>query len=565
MRALLVYRLPTGARTGRGEYSQQGDAMAYKDLQAFLKVLEKQNELKRIEVPLDPYLEIAEVTDRVSKSKKGGSALLFAQPKQGKFPVLTNMFGSYNRMHLALEVESLDAFAADVLEFIEIEKPDGIIKKLKLIPKLQRLAHIFPKEVSKAPCQDVVYTGDDVDLGILPVLTTWPEDAGPFITLPVVFTKNPETGMRNVGMYRMQVFDKNTTGMHWHRHKGGAYHYHLAEKLGKRLEVAVAIGPDPAVTYSATAPLPDELDELLFAGFLRKAPVELVKCKTVDIEVPANSQFVLEGYVEPGERRREGPFGDHTGYYSLADDYPVFHVTALTHRKDAIYPATLVGPPPMEDCYMGKATERIFLPAIKRQLPEVVDMNLPLEGVFHNLCFVSIDKRYPGQVRKVMYALWGLGQMMFTKIIVVVDKNVNVQNVSEVLWRVGNNVDPAAGSGRGGRAAGRPGPCLAPGLLRRQTGYRRHQKRTEDGHHRDWPDALTMDPEGQGADQESLAQARIVGGLVMAVSRIVVAMTGASGMPYALRLLELLQAAPEMETHLILSNAALKVLELESA
>ncbi len=469
--------------------------MAYKDLQAFLKVLEKQNELKRIEVPLDPYLEIAEVTDRVSKSKKGGSALLFAQPKQGKFPVLTNMFGSYNRMHLALEVESLDAFAADVLEFIEIEKPDGIIKKLKLIPKLQRLAHIFPKEVSKAPCQDVVYTGDDVDLGILPVLTTWPEDAGPFITLPVVFTKNPETGMRNVGMYRMQVFDKNTTGMHWHRHKGGAYHYHLAEKLGKRLEVAVAIGPDPAVTYSATAPLPDELDELLFAGFLRKAPVELVKCKTVDIEVPANSQFVLEGYVEPGERRREGPFGDHTGYYSLADDYPVFHVTALTHRKDAIYPATLVGPPPMEDCYMGKATERIFLPAIKRQLPEVVDMNLPLEGVFHNLCFVSIDKRYPGQVRKVMYALWGLGQMMFTKIIVVVDKNVNVQNVSEVLWRVGNNVDPRRD------LVVVEGPLDALDHASPQAfyggklGIDATKKGPEDGHHRDWPDALTMDPE----------------------------------------------------------------------
>lgn len=467
--------------------------MAYKDLQAFLKVLEKQNELKRIDVPLDPYLEIAEVTDRVSKSRNGGKALLFSKPKQGKFPVLTNMFGSYNRMHLSLEVESLDAFAADVLEFIEIEKPDGIIKKLKLIPKLQRLAHIFPKEVSKAPCQDVVYTGDEVDLGMLPVLTTWPEDAGPFITMPVVFTKNPETGMRNVGMYRMQVFDRNTTGMHWHRHKGGAYHYHLAEKRGERLEVAVALGPDPAVTYSATAPLPDELDELLFAGFLRKAPVELVKCKTVDIEVPANSQIVLEGYVEPGERRREGPFGDHTGYYSLADDYPVFHVTALTHRKDAVYPATLVGPPPMEDCYMGKATERIFLPAIKRQLPEVVDMNLPLEGVFHNLCFVSIDKRYPGQVRKVMYALWGLGQMMFTKIIVVVDKNVNVQNISEVLWRVGNNVDPRRD------LVVLEGPLDALDHASPQAfyggklGIDATKKGPEDGHHREWPDALTMD------------------------------------------------------------------------
>jgi 4-hydroxy-3-polyprenylbenzoate decarboxylase len=293
----------------------------------------------------------------------------------------------------------------------------------------------------------------------------------------------------------MQVYDQATTGMHWHRHKGGAYHYHLAERAGKRLPVAVAIGPDPAVTYAATAPLPDEMDEMLFAGFLRGSPVELVRCKTCDLEVPANSQFVLEGYVDPFERRREGPFGDHTGYYSLADDYPVFHVTALTHRKDAVYPATLVGPPPMEDCYIGKATERLFLPLIKKQLPEIVDLNLPLEGVFHNLCFVSIDKRYPGQAKKVMYALWGMGQMMFTKVIVVVDKNVNVQNTAEVLWRLGNNVEPKrdiviVDGPLDALDHASPLPHFGGKI-----GIDATKKGPEDGHLREWPDSLRMDPE----------------------------------------------------------------------
>lgn len=465
--------------------------MPYKDLQDFLKHLDKNGELKRIDAELDPYLEIAEVTDRVCK--KFGPALLFQKVKGSRFPVLTNMYGSYKRMNMALDSENLDALGERIHEYLEIERPDGIIKKLQMIPKLSKLTNIFPDHVKRGACQDVVLTGDDVDLSILPVLTTWPGDAGPFITLPVVYTKNPETGVRNAGMYRMQVYDKNTTGMHWHRHKGGAYHYHLAEKLGKRLEVAVALGPDPAVTYAATAPIPDEIDEMLFAGFLRNQPVELIKCKTVDLEVPATSQFVLEGYVDPKERRREGPFGDHTGYYSLADDYPVFHVTAITHRNDAIYPATLVGPPPMEDCFMGKATERLFLPLIKKQLPEVVDMNLPLEGVFHNLCFVSIDKRYPGQARKVMYALWGMGQMMFTKIIVVVDKNINVQNVSEVLWRIGNNVDPRRD------IAILEGPLDALdhasplAFYGGKMGIDATKKGPEDGHHREWPSTLRMD------------------------------------------------------------------------
>jgi 4-hydroxy-3-polyprenylbenzoate decarboxylase len=466
--------------------------MAYKDLQEYLRLLDKKGELKRIVAPLDPYLEIAEVTDRVSKAV--GPALFFENPKGSRFPVVTNAFGSFPRMNLALESEDLDALGRRIDDVLEMEKPEGLIDKLKMLPKLAKMAGIFPKTVQSAPCQDVVLTGDAVDLSILPVLTTWPGDAGPFITFPVVITKDPETGKRNVGMYRMQVFDKTTTGMHWHRHKGCAAHYRLAEKRGERLEVAVAIGPDPACTYAATAPLPDDIDEFLFAGFLRQKAVELVQCKTVDLQVPANSQFVLEGYVEPGERRREGPFGDHTGYYSLADDYPVFHVTAITHREDAVYPATLVGQPPMEDTYMGKATERLFLPLIKKQLPEIKDMSLPVEGVFHNFCFVSIDKRYPGQTRKIMYAIWGLGQMMFTKFIVVVDAEVNVQNTAEVWWRVGNNVDPR----RDVVIVDGPLDALdhsAPmACFGGKMGIDATKKGPEEGHTRGWPDALAMDP-----------------------------------------------------------------------
>jgi 4-hydroxy-3-polyprenylbenzoate decarboxylase len=465
--------------------------MAYKDLQDFLRLLEKKGELRRIKPSLDPYLEIAEVTDRVSKAV--GPALFFENPKGARFPVVTNMFGSYPRMHLSLECEDLNALGRRIDDILEMEKPVGLIEKLKLLPKLAKMAGIFPKTVGSGCCQDVVLTGDDVDLSIMPVLTTWPGDAGPFITLPVVVTKDPISGKRNVGMYRMQVFDRNTTGMHWHRHKGGAYHYHLAEKRGERLPVAVAIGPDPACTYAATAPLPDDIDEFLFAGFLRQAPVELVQCKTVDLQVPATSQFVLEGYVDPGERRREGPFGDHTGYYSLADDYPVFHVTALTHRKDAVYPATLVGPPPMEDCYMGKATERLFLPLIKKQLPEIVDLSLPLEGVFHNFCFVSIDKRYPGQTRKIMYAIWGLGQMMFTKCIVVVDAGVNVQNTSEVLWRLGNNVDPRRDIVIVDGPLDALDHASPTAFYGGKIGIDATKKGPEEGHMREWPDSLTMD------------------------------------------------------------------------
>ncbi len=414
--------------------------MAYTDLQEFIRTLEHRQELVRINVPVSPNLEITEITDRVCKQY--GPALLFENVPGFSMPVLMNAFGSYRRIALALEVPDLDSLGEEVTDFIESEAPDTLIKKLKIIPKIKRLGNAMPKLVKKARCQEIIMKGNEVDLGILPVLKCWPEDGGPFITLPVIFTKHPKTGIRNVGMYRMQVFDKNTTGMHWHTHKGGAHHYRVAEALGRPLEVAVAIGPDPAMTYAATAPLPDDIDEVLFAGFLRDSPVELVKCKTIDMEVPASSQIVLEGYVEPGERRIEGPFGDHTGYYSLADKYPVFHVTCMTMRKDAIYPATIVGQPPQEDCYMAKATERLFLPLIKKTLPEIIDMNLPLEGVFHNMAFISIDKRYPAHARKVMHALWGLGQMMFCKIICIFDKEVDVQDVSQVLWRLGNNIDP---------------------------------------------------------------------------------------------------------------------------
>lgn len=413
--------------------------MAYKDLREFIEVLKKKGLLKRITAEVDPVLEIAEINDRIIK--KGGPALFFENPKGSKFPCVVNLFGSFERMKLALEVNSLDEIGLRMIEFLEPEIPTNLIEKLKALPKLKRLADFLPKYVEFGPCKEMIEK-DNPALDIFPILKTWPDDGGRFITLPMVFTKDPETGARNCGMYRMHVYDERTTGMHWHMHKDGARHYRNSKRLGKRLEVAVVIGSDPAVMYSATAPLPEGVDEMLFAGFLRKTPVELIKCETVDLEVPANSEIVLEGYCEPYERRVEGPFGDHTGYYSLKDEFPVFHITCITHRKDALYPATIVGRPPMEDCYIAKATERIFLPLIKKQLPEIVDINLPVEGVFHNIAIVSIDKRYPGHARRIMHALWGMGQMSFTKMIVVVDKWVDVQNPGEVVWRIGNNVDP---------------------------------------------------------------------------------------------------------------------------
>lgn len=417
-----------------------GGSMAYRDLRDFIERLEAAGELKRIKTSISPDLEIAEVADRVMKSD--GPALLFENPTGYDVPVLINAFGSKKRMAMALGVDDVDEISARIEEMVKLDPPKGFIDKIKMLPSLVELSASFPKTVRSGECQEVVLKSDKVSLDKFPILKCWPGDGGPFITLPLVFTKDPVTGVRNVGMYRMHVYDSRTTGMHWHAHKVGARHYAAYERLGRRMEVGVALGGDPAITYSATAPLPEDFDEMVFAGFLRKKPVEMVKCVSIDVEVPVDAEIVLEGYVEPGERRVEGPFGDHTGYYSLADDYPVFHITAITHRKNPIYPATIVGKPPMEDCWIAKATERIFLPLIKTQLPELVDMNLPVEGVFHNLAIVSIQKRFPGHAQKVMHALWGLGQMMFTKIIVVVDEDVDVQNMHDVLWRIGNNIDP---------------------------------------------------------------------------------------------------------------------------
>ncbi len=378
--------------------------MAIDDMRQYMEQLRRRGELVEIDVAVDPELEVSEITDRVSKAH--GPALLFRNPAGSDIPILINQYGGMKRMSLALGGEDLDAVAARLGQVTQLQMPHGLVNKLKALGKLKDLASSAPKLVKSGPCQEVVL--EEPNLDILPILKTWPGDGGPFITLPVVFTRDPVTGTRNAGMYRLQKFDARTTGMHWHVHKDGAENFRAA---GDRIEVAVAIGTDPATTYAATAPLPRDLDEMMLAGFLRGKPVQMVKCRTVDLEVPATAEIILEGYVKADELRREGPFGDHTGYYSLADDYPVFHLTAMTHRRDPIYATTIVGRPPMEDCYLGKATERLFLPFLKMTVPEMVDMNLPLEGVFHNCAIISIKKSYPSQARKVMSAVWGLGML----------------------------------------------------------------------------------------------------------------------------------------------------------
>jgi 4-hydroxy-3-polyprenylbenzoate decarboxylase len=415
--------------------------MAYNDLGEFLRKLEAARELKRIPFEVDPVLEMTEFADRAVKG--GGPALLFEKPKGSSVPVAMNLFASARRMELALEVDSVDEVARRISEYLEMRMPEGLIGKLKMLPKLAEMGSFFPKMVSGGPVKEVIQR-DGFSLLELPILHCWPQDGGRFITLPLVFSKNPETGKRNCGMYRMQVFDERSTGMHWQTHKQGAEHYRRLLKQGgaRRMDVAVALGGDPATIFSAILPLPPDLDEMMIAGFLRNKPVEMVKCETSDLEVPAQAEIVLEGYVELGELRTEGPFGDHTGFYSLEDEYPVFHVTCLTRRARPVYPATIVGPPPMEDFYMGKAIERIFLPLMRLQLPEIRDMAMPAEGVFHNLMLVSMRKSYPGHARKLMHAVWGMGQAMFSKVIVVVDEDVDVQNVSEVAWRALNNIDP---------------------------------------------------------------------------------------------------------------------------
>lgn len=414
----------------------------YHSLNQFIAQLEKENELIRIKEFVDPKLEITEITDRISKHN--GKALLFENTGTA-FPLLINAYGSEKRIGMALRVNHLDDIAAEIEGLFKmLMKPkDNILDKLKLLPQLGAMASWMPK-ISKArgACQQVVMA--DPDVTKLPVMTCWPHDGGPFITLPVINTRDPLTGIRNVGMYRMQVFGPRLTGMHWHKHKVSAKHFNEYKKLNQKMPVAVVLGGDPVYTYAATAPLPENVDEYMLAGFLRKKNVQLVKCLTQDIHVPADADFVIEGYVDPAEDFiLEGPFGDHTGYYSLADYYPKFHITCITHRKDAIYPSTIVGIPPQEDAWLGKATERIFLAPIKMTMvPEIVDMELPIEGVFHNLTIVKIKKDYAGQAQKVMNAMWGAGQMMFNKILVVVDEHVNISNYKDVAQIITANVDP---------------------------------------------------------------------------------------------------------------------------
>ena len=420
--------------------------MAYKNLQHFIDTLEKSGELIRIKTFVDPKLEMAEITDRMSKQPGGGKALLFENTGYD-FPVLMNAYGSEGRMCLALGVQHLDDVAKEIENLFKLlsAPKEGILDKLKMLPKLNQFASWMPTvKNGRGECQEIVMREPDITK--LPVITCWPKDGGPFVTLPVIHTKDPNTGIRNVGMYRMQVFEPTLTGMHWHKHKVSAKHFNEYKKLNKRMPVAVALGGDPVYAYSATAPLPENVDEYMLAGFLRKKKVELVKCITQpEIEVPADADFIIEGYVEPGDEMIwEGPFGDHTGYYSLPDWYPRFHITAITHKKDPVYPATIVGIPPQEDAWLGKATERIFLAPIKMTLiPEIVDMDMPVEGVFHNLVIAKIKKDYAGQGQKVMNAMWGAGQMMFNKILVLVDGEIKIQDYEQLAKYVFENMNPA--------------------------------------------------------------------------------------------------------------------------
>jgi 4-hydroxy-3-polyprenylbenzoate decarboxylase len=416
--------------------------MAWDGMGAFARALEERSELTRIRRRMDPHLEVAAVADRTMKA--GGPALLFEDVGGCRFPLLINAFGSRSRMSLALGVDDLDIVAKTLADLVQVSSPSAGGAWLQLARKLPHLAHVPPHSVSSGACHHTVILGEKVDLEALPILTSWPGDGGPFITLPQVITHDPETSARNVGCYRMQRLDRRTTAMHWQVHKTGARHFRRAKELGLgRMEVAVALGGDPALTYAATAPLPDGVDEWMFAGFLRGRSVATVKCKTVDLEVPAESDFVLEGYVDPQEELAfEGPFGDHTGYYTPVDRFPRFHVTAVTHRADAVYPATIVGPPPMEDAWLGKATERLFLPLLRLLFPEIVDMNLPVEGAFHNLVLISIKKQYPHHASRLAHGLWGAGQMTFSKVICVLDEDVDVQDVGQVAWRLLANLDP---------------------------------------------------------------------------------------------------------------------------
>jgi 4-hydroxy-3-polyprenylbenzoate decarboxylase len=407
------------------------------DLREWIALLEREGELVRVGAEVDPHLEVTEIVDRTVRA--GGPALLFERPKGSRHPLLINQFGTERRMCLAFGVDSLDDVAAKLADVLELQPPEGLAAKVRGLKTLKSIADSRPRTVRRGPAQEIVLRGDDVDLSRLPVQTCWPGDAGPFITLPAVITRDPRNGRRNVGMYRMQVLGPRTTAMHWQLHKDGRADYLFTEG---RMEVAVALGLDPITAYSASAPLPKHIDELMLAGFLRGEPVEVVKGVSVDLEVPAGAEIIVEGYIDKEELTDEGPFGDHTGFYTPAEEFPVFNVTAITMRRDAIYPSIVVGKPPQEDAWLGKATERIFLPALKMTVPEIVDYDLPVAGAFHNLCIVSIRKAFPGHAKKVMHAIWGLGMLSLTKGIVVVDEHVDVHDYGAVMFYVGANVDP---------------------------------------------------------------------------------------------------------------------------
>ncbi len=482
--------------------------MAYRSFRHFLETLEQAGELTRVSDPVDTDLLITEWADREMKSPGGGKALLFEQPvvdgQVSKFPVAINTMGSRKRIAMALGRESIDEIAQEIQLILKAKPPTDLREGFALLKQGIHLLHARPKQVRDAPCQEIIHKiesdagrADDFSLRHLPILKCWPKDGGRFITLPNVHTRDPETGARNVGVYRMQIFDERTTAMHWQVHKVGARHGKRYYERNEPMPVAVALGGDPALSFSATAPLPDGLDEVLFAGFLRRKSIEMVKCKTIDLEVPAGVDLVLEGYVQPGEMRPEGPFGDHTGYYTAVEDYPVFHLTAITHRRDSVYPTTIVGIPPMEDFYIGDAVVRIFLPVFKMNFPELVDMTLPAEGVFHNLVIVSIRKQYPYQAFKVMHGLWGMGQMMFSKYIVVVDEDCDVHNTSEVLFRLCANTDP----GRDTTVIKNPSDSLdhAPTEqnIGSHMGFDATRKLPGENYHRQWPELLKMTDEAK--------------------------------------------------------------------
>ncbi|MGZ5552658.1 MAG: menaquinone biosynthesis decarboxylase [Chthoniobacterales bacterium] len=480
--------------------------MAYSSFGQFLEALDTAGELQRVATPVDTDLLIAEWANREMKSPGGGKALLFEKPlidgRESKFPLAINTMGSRRRMAMALKVESVEDLAQEIQLILKAKPPTDLREGWSLLKQGIDLLHARPKHVKEAACQEVVHklegnSPNEFSLRDLPILKCWPKDGGRFITLPNVHTRDPDSGARNLGMYRMQVYDDRTTGMHWQVHKVGARHGKVYYERNERMPVAVTLGGDPAYTFAATAPLPDGLDEILFAGFLRKKSVELVPCKTIELEVPGDVDLVLEGYVQPNETKPEGPFGDHTGFYTAVEEYPVFHLTAITHRRGAIYPATIVGIPPMEDFYMGDASVRIFLPVFKMNFPELVDMALPPEGVFHNLVFVSIRKQYPYQAFKVMHGLWGMGQMMFSKYIVVVDEDCDVHNTSEVLFRLCANTDPE----RDSTIIRNPSDSLDHAPTEQNVGshmgFDATRKLPGENYHRPWPELLKMTEEAQ--------------------------------------------------------------------